>query len=98
MPADIIQNCSDQSPLEYAISSGLFPAIGIFEGDLVWDTNAEGPEGIGVGLLASPRQMASLGMLFLQNGRSGSTQVVNAEKPKNAEHEKKLRQRKKEAS
>ena len=40
----IIGNCTGQSPLEYAVSSGLFPSIGISEGDLIWDKNADGLE------------------------------------------------------
>ena len=52
----------------------LFRPIGILERD--WETNARGYFNGGAGLELRPRDMAQLGRLFLEQGRSGSKTVV----------------------
>ena len=75
--AYILYELTGETPLEFATSTGAFAALGIAPGDLTWEQNAEGIEMFGYGMYASAAQMAKLGQLYMQHGKSGATQVVS---------------------
>ena len=75
--AYILYELTGETPLEFAESTGVFAALGIAPGDLTWDQNAEGIEMFGYGMYASAVQMAKLGQLYMQHGKSGDAQVVS---------------------
>ena len=75
--AYILHELTGETPLEFAASTGAFAALGIAPGDLTWEQNAEGIEMFGYGMYASAAQMAKLGQLYMQHGKSGKTQVVS---------------------
>ena len=84
--AYVIYACSNQTVLEFANSTGALAALDINTRDICWQQNAEGHETIGTGLYASAVQMAKLGQLYLQKGRSGDAQVVSRSWVEKSQH------------
>ena len=63
------------SPREY-LAAKVFPSLGISNDAIEWRQNKEGMEYAYHGLLMTPTQMAKLGQLFLQGGRSNVTHTL----------------------
>lgn len=77
--AYVIKEITGLNPQDFALRE-IFPALGLQSGSFSWWANNEGVQHAYHGLVMSPRQMAKLGMLFLQNGlASGTTRLVSAD-------------------
>jgi len=63
------------SPREY-LAAKVFPSLGISNDNIDWRQNKEGMEYSYHGLLMTSTQMAKLGQLFLQGGRSSATHTL----------------------
>ena len=72
----IINRSTDQKSSEFA-QENLFDPIGITTEDWEWDENVDGISMGGYGLFLSPRAMAKIGLLMLNNGTWNETQVIS---------------------
>jgi WD40 repeat protein len=75
MLSRIIQKTTGRPTLEYAIEN-LFTPLGIERNDIVWQTDPQGCAYGGHGLYLTPRNMAKLGHLYLNNGTWDGQQIV----------------------
>ena len=66
---------AETSPDAYA-QTAVFPALGINAGSYSWPTDAGALEGSAYGLKMTVEQMAKLGQLYLQGGRSSAAQQL----------------------
>ena len=76
--ARIIQKRAGMTLQELATSAGIFAGLGITDDDLSWYTTG-GLEGSAFGIQTSPRIQAKLGQLYLQRGKSSSTNQLLSE-------------------
>ena len=72
----ILQKATGTRPIDFA-NAYLFGPLGIT--DVYWQTDSMGLETGGFGITMSPRDMAALGYLYLQNGVWNGKQVVPAD-------------------
>jgi len=73
----IIYRASGETPGELAVSSGIFPSLGLSNiTDYNWDIFG-GIEGSAYGFRTTPRTLAKLGQLYLQEGASDGTAYPN---------------------
>jgi CubicO group peptidase (beta-lactamase class C family) len=71
----ILTRATGMSTAAYA-QSRLFDPLGIRPADLTWGTDPQGITIGGYGIQTTPRVMAKLGLLYLNQGRWDSTQIV----------------------
>jgi CubicO group peptidase (beta-lactamase class C family) len=71
----ILEQATGMDPRDFA-DQYLFEPLGI--SNMQWDTNADGVPIGGWGLQMTPRDMAKLGYLYLQNGQWNGQQIVSA--------------------
>lgn len=76
----IVEAGAGKTPGQLAVLSGIFPALGITSDDYNWDTFG-GVEGSAYGMNTSPRTMAKVGQLFLQDGVAtpGEDPIISTE-------------------
>lgn len=72
----IINRSTGQQPSEFA-QEYLFEPIGISREDWEWDENTDGISMGGYGIFFSPRAMAKIGILMLNNGTWNGTQIIS---------------------
>jgi CubicO group peptidase (beta-lactamase class C family) len=77
----ILQQTTGMNPRDFA-EQYLFQPLGIT--NIQWDTDAEGIPIGGWGLQLTPRDMAKLGYLYIQDGQWDGGQIVSAEWVENA--------------
>lgn len=73
----ILTRATGMSTAAYA-QSRLFDPLGIRASDLAWGTDPQGITLGGYGIYMRPRDMAKLGLLYLNKGRWDTTQVIPA--------------------
>ena len=71
----VINECTGQTTLSYAEET-LFGPLGI--SNVLWESDNQGVYCGGIGLSLTPRDMAKIGYLYLNNGTWDSQQIVSA--------------------
>ncbi|MHA2245772.1 MAG: serine hydrolase [Candidatus Hodarchaeales archaeon] len=82
----IIQKTTGLTTQDFAMKF-LFDPLGIEEQDVIWVSGSDGVFHGGVGLFLTPRNMAKLGQLYLNNGEWDGNQILSSDWVKESSHD-----------